>query len=1008
MKINLLKMMGLSAAVLLNSPVFSMSANEERAAALKNPISLRAQAKKPITGKVVDENNIGIPGVGIKNVTSGKSAQTDSNGQFTIEANAGDVIRFTYIGYDSQQITVGEQNSVNIKLKPSADTKLDDVVVVGYGTLKEKEITSAIAKVDSTKFRQSGSRNPLDLLVGKVAGLQISRNSSNPNSGVGIQLRGVTSISGTASPLIIIDGIPGGNLDLLQQDDIESFSVLKDGSGAAIYGTRANAGVILVTTKKGKKGPSRFDYNAYVRTETLVKRPDFMNAEQWRARIASGEYVVPDKGGDFDYFQDLINKNNVSNNHNLAIAGGGDHSNYRVSANYRELQGFAKENGRKEYGVRLSLTQKGLQDKLQAQFNVSTNFNKANLLGGGGWENVLTKNPTESYYNPDGSYAFTRTITNEVARLEQERYGLQQQTSSVDGKLELEVIKDLKVAAFGAVQRNNRIWSEYRDKASQNSVENGDSPNGGYAAKSTELNQNLNFEPTIEYTKTFGKHKISGIGGYSFRYEVNEGFNANNRGYVNDLFEDNNLGSVPVKVNTIGIGSFKNDNTLIAVFARVNYALNDKYFAQAIFRREGSSRFGANNKWANFPAISGGWNITQEDFMKNVTWVNNLKLRAGYGVTGNSGFANYASLVTLSGGGIYLFPTNEYLQTYGPSRNPNPDLRWEKKQETNIGLDFTILNNKLTGSIDVYKRKTKDLLDTYTSPQPPFVTSSIYTNVGTISAKGIELSLSYAAIKNKDFSWNIDFAGSTTKNILDSYSNDEYRRDMKTFGSIGGFGALGDAFRTYEGREVGEFWGKRFAGFSPDGKWRFFNRNNEVVTNAQINTSVFRDQTDLAVIGNAVPKYYLSLSNDFTYKGFDLRVFLRSKLDFDVLNTMAISYGNKNGASTNLLNSAFTKYAEIKDTYMYTDYYLESGSFLKLDEVTLGYTVKLNSKYFRNLRMYVTGQNLVTITGYTGNDPDFIQDTGLGQEINGRSLGIDTRSPYPATRQFLFGVNFGF
>jgi TonB-linked SusC/RagA family outer membrane protein len=1010
MRINLLKVTGLSAIILLNGPAFSMSSKWTGARELLNEGKLwqQAQTQKVISGTILDENGQPVPGVGVRNVTSSKGAVTDANGKFSIEANVGDVIRISYIGYLTQNITIGTQNALNIKLAVSSDTKLDDVVVVGYGTLKEKEITSAVTKVDTSQFRQSGSRNPLDLLVGKVAGLQISRNSSNPNSGVGIQLRGVTSISGTLSPLIIIDGIPGGNLDLLQQDDIESFSVLKDGSGAAIYGTRANAGVIIVTTKKGKKGPSVFNYNAYLRNERLVKRPDFMTAEQWRTRIATGEYKVTDKGGDFDYFQDLIDKNNLSDNHNLAVSGGGENSTYRASVNYRQLQGFAKENSRKEYGVRLSLTQKGFQDRLKAQFNLATNFNKANLLGGGGWENVLTKNPTESYFNPDGSYQFTRTITNELARLEQERYGVQQQTTSGDGKLELEIIKDLKASVFGAVQRDSRIWSEYRDKASQNSVENNDAPNGGYASRVTELNQNFNVEPTLEYTKVFGKHKLSAIGGYSFRYEVNEGFNANNRGYVNDLFEDNNLGSVPIKVNTVGLGSFKNDNTLIALFGRINYALGDKYFAQAIIRREGSSRFGANNKWATFPAVSGGWNITQEEFMKNITFVNNLKVRAGYGETGNSGFANYASLVTLGTGGIYLFPTGEYLQTYGPSRNPNPNLRWERKRETNIGIDFTVLNNKLTGSIDLYKRVTKDLLDTYTSPQPPFVQSSIYTNVGTISAKGIELTLSYAAIKKRDFTWRIDFAGSTTDNKLDSYSNDEYRRDMKEFGSIGGFGALGNAFRTYEGRNIGEFWGKRFAGFTPDGKWQFYTKDGAIVSNANINTSPFRDQTDLAVIGNAIPKYYLSLTNNFTYKNFDLRIFLRSKLDFDVLNTTAISYGNKNGATTNLLNSAFDKYNEIKDTYMYTDYYLEKGDFLKIDEITLGYTFKLNSKSFRNLRIYATGQNLVTFTAYTGNDPDYIQDVGMGQEINGRSLGIDTRSPYPATRQFLFGVNFGF
>lgn len=1007
MKINLLKIRGLSAIVLLSSPAFSMDSEKVPTFEfIGSPMLLEQnQVKKVVTGTVVDNSNQPIPGVAVKNLTTGKNTITDQNGKFTIETNSeNDILRFSYIGFTPQDIKVGNQSTVNVKLVEASNTKLNEVVVIGYGALGKNELTSAITKVDSADFRQSGSRNPLDLLIGKVAGLQITRTGgTNPNSGVGIQLRGVTSLVGSQSPLIIIDGIPGGNLDLLQQDDIESFSVLKDGSGAAIYGTRANAGVIIITTKKGKRGPSRFDYNAYVRTETLVKRPDFMTGPQYRERLKTGEVSGTDYGGNFDYFHDLINKDNLSQNHNLAVSGGGENSFYRASLNYRNVEGFARENGRKEYGLRLSLTQTGLKDKLTAQFNVAANFNNANLLGGGGWETVLTKNPTDSYYNPDGTFKFTKLITNEIARLEQERRTRQQQTSSLDGKIDLEIIRGLKASVFAAHQRDWNMDSEYRDKASQNSVENSDSPGGGYAGKSSGLSQNFNVEPTLEYNTTIAnQHKLIGIGGYSYRYEVNEGFNANNRGYLNDIFEDNNLGSVPVVINRIGIGSNKNDNTLIAVFARINYAFGDRFFAQASIRREGSSRFGGNNKWANFPAASAGWNISNESFMKNVRFVNNLKVRLGYGETGNSGFANYSSLVTLGGGGIYLFPTGEYLQTYGPNRNPNPNLRWEKKKETNLGIDFTILNNKLTGSIDLYNRITQDLIDTYTSPQPPFIVSSIITNVGTISAKGIEVTLGYMPIKTSKFSWNVDFTGSTTKNKLDKYSNDEYKRDLKKFGGIGGFGALGDAIRTYEGRSLGEFWGKKFAGFTPEGKWRFYKRNGEIVSNADINTSDSRDQTDLVIIGNAIPKYYLSLTNSFAYKGFDFRVFLRSKLDYDILNTPAISYGNRNGVSDlNLLNSAFTKYAEIKDTYMYSDYYVERGSFMKVDEVTLGYTVKTKIAGIRTLRAYVTGQNLATITGYTGNDPDFVSDTGLGP-------GIDNRSPYPSTRQFLFGVSFGF
>lgn len=319
-----------------------------------------------MAGTVVDENGQPVPGVGIKNITSGKGAVTDVAGKFTIEASTGDVIRISYVGYLTQNITITNQNTLNIKLVVSADTKLDDVVVVGYGSRSQRELTSAITKVDTSQFRQSGARNALDLLQGKVAGLQITRSSSNPNTGVAIQLRGVTSISGTASPLIVIDGIPGGNLDLLQQDDIESFTVLKDGSAAAIYGTRANAGVILVTTKKGRKGAAQFSYNGYAKHETLYERPDFMNATQFREKIAAGQYTAKDYGGDFNYFDDLINKDNLTNYQNLSVSGGSDKSNYRGSFTYNKLDGFARENSREQYQFRMSLTQKGFKDKVTA------------------------------------------------------------------------------------------------------------------------------------------------------------------------------------------------------------------------------------------------------------------------------------------------------------------------------------------------------------------------------------------------------------------------------------------------------------------------------------------------------------------------------------------------------------------------------------------------------------------------------------------------------------------
>jgi TonB-linked SusC/RagA family outer membrane protein len=1008
MKINLLKITGISVLFLFSDPAFSKGSLRIKPGGAINSSVFKhlPGSQKDVTGTVVDESNLPVPGVTVKNLTTGQAVVTDVNGKFRIDAGDNDTLTFSFIGYATQSLKAGAQINLAVKLVPS-NKALGEVVVIGYGTADVNKVTSAVTRVTTDEFRQSGSRNPLDLIQGKVAGLNITRTSgSNPNSGVSVQLRGAVTVTGSSSPLYVVDGIPYPNaniLDALQQDDIESIDVLKDGSGAAIYGTSANAGVILVTTKKGKEGPPQFDYSTYFRKEYVQRKLDFLNADQYRKRIASGDIKQQDFGSSTDFYDQLINHDNFSQNHNLSLSGGSKKTTYRASINYRNLEGIAKENSRKEYNVRLSITQTGLADRLKLQMNLATNFNNANLLGGGGWESEQTKNPTLSNYNPDGTYRFDLTSTNEFARLSQETSYRKQQTTTANAKADLTIIDGLKASIFGSVVRDNYLDGQYRLKASENSVENTDFPGGGYAYRGTSLFQDFAFEPTISYDKTFAKkHSITALAGYSYRYHIEEGAGASNRGFINDLFHEDNLaqGSA-LALGKAGMSSFKNDNTLVALFGRLNYAYdNNKYLFQFILRREGSSRFGDNNKFGYFPAASAGWTISEEDFMKNVNFINHLKLRVGYGITGNSGFSNNASRVTLGGGGRYLYPDGQYLETYGPNRNPNPNLKWETKRELNIGADFTMLRNRLSGTIDVFKRTTKDLLDTYTSPQPPFIQSSIYTNVGTISSKGIEIGLSYDAIKRKDFSWSTDVTASTLRNKLDSYSNDEYKVLYKTFGDIGGAGALGSAITTYEGGSLGEFWGKRFAGFTPDGKWLFYNRNGEKVSNTDINNSKDRNITDLAMIGNAIPKYYASWTNNFRYKKFDLRIFLRGKFDFDILNTTALSYANRTW-SGNLLESTFNKYSQINDTYQYSDYYIESGSYVKIDEITLGYNFKFKTKLVRGARVYLTGQNLATITGYSGSDPDFIQDTGTGP-------GIDSRGAYPSTRTFLIGVNFGF
>ncbi len=560
-----------------------------------------------ITGIVVDEGSLPVPGVSVKSA-SGKSAATDAAGKFTIGVTgATENLTFTYIGYNPVTRAAGSGNApLSIRLEPSSTTLKDvQIVAVGYGTQTIREVTSSVAHVGTEDFRQSGARNPLDLAQGKVAGLQLSRpGGSNPNSAVGVQLRGAVSTDGSASPLYVIDGIPGGNPDLLQQDDIASIDVLKDGSGAAIYGTSANAGVILITTKRGKPGAPRFDYSSYVRKEYLQNKPDFLSPEEFRQKLASGELRnQEDRGSSTDFFGGLINKGNVSHNHNLALSGGTEQTSYRGALNYRNLQGISKENGREEYTLRFALNQKAFDNKLNLQMNLVTNVNKANLLGGGGWESEIAKNPTLSNYNPDGSFRYDLTSTNEFARLSMETNYRKQQTSSADIKADLEIFSGLKGSIFGSVTRDSRDDSQYRFKGSEDSMENTDYPSGGYAYKGSFLSQKYAFEPTLNYQKKFAeKHDITAVLGYSYRYDMEESSNMSNRGFVNDSFHEDLIQSgAALRDGKATMESYRVDNTLIAFFGRVNYALNNKYLLQFILRREGSSRFGKNNRWGNFP-----------------------------------------------------------------------------------------------------------------------------------------------------------------------------------------------------------------------------------------------------------------------------------------------------------------------------------------------------------------------------------------------------------------------
>ena len=956
-----------------------------------------------VSGKVSSAKEGGLPGVSIVVKGTSIGTITDIDGNFRLTApSEQSILVVSSVGYATQEVMVDGRTTINVELKEDV-TALEEVVVVGYGTQKKKEVTSAVASVKEEEFNSGGVRSPLDLIQGKVAGLNITRTSgNNPNTSASIQLRGVNSLRGGIEPLIVIDGIPGANLDLLQQDDIESIDVLKDGSAAAIYGTRGNAGVILITTKKGKAGDPKYSYSTYLQREVVDRKPDFLTASEFRGLIAAGEIdAAQDFGSSTDLYDELIDKKNLSQYHNFSASGGSYKSNYRASIYFNEANGIAKENGRKQVGGRMNVNQTGFNERLDLQMNLAVNVNNSNLLGGGGgdFEQAIQRNPTAPLINPDGTFFETQGYNNynPLSRLEHRISERKQMTLSGDARLTYEVIDGLHVSAFGSYLRDD--WNDryYRSTEDWDQRPDAQYQGFGYASKSNRLEWSKTFESTVDYKKVISSHSFGILGGYSYQYRTIESYNMNNNGFTTDAFLDWNFGSGTAINNDQlprpGMGSSKGDNTLIAFFGRVNYAFKEKYFAQAILRREGSSRFGANNKWGMFPAASVGWTLSDEAFMSAVPLIDNLKARIGYGVTGNQEFANYQSLVTLGTGGVYP-QDGVFFQTYGVGKNPNPDLKWEKKGEWNFGLDYAILGGRLGGSIDIYNRLTTDILNEYTAQQPAYVWDRIWYNVGSMRNKGVELLISGIPISKTDLQWNIDLTGSWQENKLEKLSNETFKAERLEYGGLPSPGALGNAIRLEEGGRVGNFYGKRFAGFTEDGQWLFYKQDGTTGTAGEMVPE------DLTIIGNGVPKFNLALTNRVTYKNWDATVFFRGKFGYDILNTKEMYFGNKRWLPNNILKSAITTHSELDDNPQYSDYYLEDGGFVKLDNVTIGYNFDFNTDLVRNLRLYVTGRNILTFTKYSGIDPE-LQNTGF-------TTGIDGRGFYPRTKSFTVGLNFGF
>ena len=967
-----------------------------------------AFSQQKISGKITDANNVPLPGVSVleKNTTNGVASDFDGNFEIMTKGNNA-ILVFSYLGLKTKELKTDGKKILNVILESDVN-ELTEVVLIGYGTQKRGEVTSAVATVKAKDFTQGAIRDASELIKGKVAGLSISNGSGDPGAGPSVSLRGISSLQGGTSPLVLINGIPG-SLNSVAPEEIASIDVLKDASAAAIYGTRGANGVILITTKTVDKDiETTLTFTQYTALSNFAKRADFLNASQMRQLLADGvKMPFKDEGYDTNWL-DEISRTGVTLNNNLGLKGGNAKSNYVANVNYITQEGTFNKSYNNEFRVSFDGNHSMFDNLLKINLNLLSGRQKMGALGDGNsfnsniYRQALIRNPTDRPQNDDGSWTQTDRFqySNPVAMIEETDGLIENDWTRLSSTITLNLLPGWENKLLLATQRNTSFSGYSESKKHYSNTNQG---RNGFASKSSGESQTDNLEFTSRYSKTLDKHNFSVMGGYSYQYNSNEGFWANNFDFPTDAYSYYNLGAgKALKDGLAGMSSFKDDNKLVGFFGRASYGYDNKYHLLASIRREGSSKFGTNYKWGTFPSVSAGWTISNESFLKDISVINNLKFRAGYGETGVIPNNSYLSQTLYQYEG-YFYNNGEWVQGLEPASNPNPDLRWEKTRELNLGVDFAFFNSRINGSIDIYNKKTKDMLWDYTVPTPPYLYPNIKANVGQMENKGIEVLLNIVPVRTKDFEWTSTMTFSHNKNKLTSLSNDLYEIE----GNFINTGDAGDpiSFSTHRlevGQSIGNFWGLKSVDITDDGKWIIETKDG---TRKTLTPDLYNDENK-QYLGNGIPAYYTGWTNTFKYKNFDLGIVLNGAYDFQILNFQRMFYENPT-INYNMLTSAHDKVygkTELNYSQTYVSYYIEDGDYVKLDNVTLGYTLDLKSlKFINSARVYASGSNLATITGYKGIDPEIIRNP---QDV--LSWGNDGRDKYPSSRTFTLGINVTF
>ena len=965
-----------------------------------------------VQGTVTDEAGETLIGATVQQKGTSNGTVTDFDGNFTLTVPTNAILSVSYIGYTPKEIAVNGQTNLIIVLS-SDDQMLNEVVVIGYGTMDKKELTSAISHVSEKDFLTVSSLDPSMMIQGKVAGVSITNTGTgDPNNQASIQIRGVSSRSAGLGPLIVIDGVPGGNLTNINPNDIASFDVLKDGAASAIYGTRGSNGVIVVTTKKGSKdGQTHTSYSGQYSWDFINKELQMMNAQEYRdVRLGWGDTGV-DLGGNIDWL-DETSRTGGAMQHTLTLSGGNDKSNYRVSADYRNAHGIDLRSKREEYGARAAVMHTTKNGLFTLTANIAPRIIYRDNADWSVFKDAIEANPTTPLMNPDDPslyYNFQGQVvgSNPVERQRIEKDHAITKLLDWDGTVKLNLLPllaknedsphNLSTQVMFADHQYSNDNSWFRPSTSTIAINNG---REGEASRSYGKESQYVFEWLTNYSGKFGLHYIKGMAGYSYQYSKYSGFNAENKDFPNDGLTSDNLGSgeYAKEEGEVMMGSYQNDAKLIAFFGRVSYNYDDRYMLTASLRHEGSSKFGIDNKWGNFPAISAGWRISSEKFMKDITWVNDLKLRADFGVTGNQDFGSYLSLNTMTGFGYYFY-NGKYFQVWGPSKNVNPDLKWEKGKNWNVGLDFSLFNNRLYGSLNYFSRRQQDLLGNYKVSVPPYLFDETFVNVGTMKNTGFEFDLNFRAVDTPTFGYDINLVGTTMSNKFLDFSNSQYvGQDYYDVCGTEDPYPFYNLQRIQKGESLGNFFMWKYAGHSTEGEWLVYDRDGDIIRASQASDA------DRQQVGNGMPKFTMSMSHTFRYRNFDLSLFFRGAFFFDIFNIHDFYYGTRNFTG-NRLKKAYAKNFEISSSAnpVVCDYFLERGDYLKLDMVTLGYTFRPNNwRFLDRVRVFTTAKNLFTLTKFSGVDPSTYQVNGLTPG------GQGSRTYFPSTRQLIVGVQVDF